>query len=248
MESRQVRYEVNVVRGGHTALPILVGTWAGMAVMFALIALGVGVFLTLLALLGTMYLVISLLIYRAVYTLDESGIREEVVPYWAPFRWKKPGQLHFSWEQVKAYKILEDAHRYNPDPRQDTQKVIFTLYLKDPSYKIVFNNGKTAQSRESFARFLEEFLAKVKDINLEKASTTPGADIPEPAIVRKKSFYEKPVAKLITLVFIVATIWITYMLVQGYGSGASWFRLFLLLIPGTAYMSYRVFFRPRRKY
>jgi hypothetical protein len=253
MTQPSVTYHVNVVKGGHTWLTLLVAVYVGMMVMFTLIALAANVFVTVVALMVTMYVVIALIVYKGTYTLDESGIHESLVPYVSLFNLKKAQDRHFTWQQVGAYKLSEDASRYDLDFSKANQKVIFTLYLKDPTYKIVFNNGKTAATKAAFGLFIKEFLAKVEDVNrtgTPYVTAGPARYLAEaedgPVIRRKKSFYEKPIAKLVTILFIVFTIGLVSFMIQGYGSATNWFKLLFLIVPGTLYMAYRSFLMPRR--
>jgi hypothetical protein len=133
MTQPSVTYHVNVVKGGHTWLTLLVAVYVGMMVMFTLIALAANVFVTVVALMVTIYVVIALIAYKGTYTLDESGIHESLVPYVSLFNLKKAQDRRFAWQQVGAYKLTEDASRYDLDFSKANQKVIFTLYFKDPT-------------------------------------------------------------------------------------------------------------------
>ena len=135
--------------------------------------------------------------------------------------------------------------------------MILDIYFHGTSYKIIFNNGKTTESRASFGKFADAFIAKVEEINearlhaepIKTAQTEVDKHILEneeaSVIERKPSFYERPIAKVVSLIFVAATIGLMYVMFQGYGSESSWFRLIFVLGPGTAYMCYRSFYRPR---
>jgi len=255
-DMEQVTFHTNVIKGGQKALPIMVAYGIGMTLMFTLIGAGANTVITIVVMLIAMYLAVALLVYKGKYTLDDSGIREIIVPIWSPFGWRKPEEHFFEWHQVKAYKITVDASVKNVSFQQIGQKVILEIYFHHTPYKVIFNNGKTPDSRNTFGNFVDAFLSKVETIN-KKSQPGESGESPAmqeilhhdhpmaPMIERKRSFYEKPVAKLVTLVFVAFTLGLIYVMMQGYGSATSWFKLLFILVPGTAYMCYRVFYNPR---
>jgi hypothetical protein len=77
----------------------------------------------------------------------------------------------------------------------------------------------------------------------EKSQAEP-AKIPENEplhILHEKNFYDKPIAKVLSIFFIGLTLIFIYLMARGYGYWTSFVRLLFVMIPGTIYMAYRSF-------
>ena len=62
------------------------------------------------------------------------------------------------------------------------------------------------------------------------------------SLKERKGFYETLFAKIITVFFILLSIGLIYLFIIGtLGKATHIFRLFIIIIPGTIYMAYRVF-------
>ena len=65
--------------------------------------------------------------------------------------------------------------------------------------------------------------------------------------VRKKAFYETLFAKLFTLFMLFLCGGLMYYGAQYGMRQSNWFKLAAVLVPGTIYMAYRVFFASQGK-
>ena len=209
--------------------------------MFLSIFTGMPMLVSMIALIGGIFLILSFFLHNATYTVSVDGLKVTYIP---KFRWAlvKTSERSFRWTDIKAYK-LEDNIRKNT---LDVKKV-FTIYPKNhPS--IVINNSTDTEKAE-IANFYEAFVkfGKAEPAAVSQAQPVERSD--KFKIIRKKSFFEKPIAKVVAIFFVAVTILIiAAVALFGAFSPANLFRIFVVLIPGTIFLLYKSFQRkPARR-
>ena len=224
------------------------GMGVGMGAMFMFILGGAPVFLSMAALIGGILVVYGYKIGKTRYELHAEGIYQCISLFIPNMLKKRPKERFIEWKDIKSY-------RNDTDFKRNLQEYEYLkLYLrKSPSQIWITNDG----GRVSFEAFRDKFLELIGDAEKGKdsAQSVPNAVSDSPLevkvikdamsdIKRKPSFYAGIFAKILTVFFILLTV---ALFVFGYFNGmrmANWFRLAAILLPGTLYMSYRVFINP----
>lgn len=225
------------------------GIWASVAiacgialnVMYVLIYFDAPEMLSTVALVGLIALIIYLLMSEATFTITDKTIERNLSSKSALFR--KNSNKIYTWNDIKSYKSGTDKGRY----RGEYQFV--TIYFKNGD-TWEFNDNYGEQSI-AFGAFLTVFLEKTKQHNeqaqrsKQEATASIHTEVPVLEIERKKTFYETIFAKILTIVFIVFIVAI-YVYGKNYMSATSYFKLYIILIPGVAYMYYRTFLSSKK--
>lgn len=181
-----------------------------------------------------LYLLITWRSGHITYSLYDWGIEQYVVPVWGK---KQAISRKIPWANIKDYQIGSDLNRgfreYN--------------YLKlrsvNPSMRIKISD--TASNMNSFLTFREQFESLVQNHN--SANGAQFSDKPLTPIKRKKDFYQTTSAKLITAFFVAMSLaFIWYAIRADSIRTSNLFRIFVVIVPGTIYLSYRVFYRKGR--
>lgn len=103
-------------------------------------------------------------------------------------------------------------------------------------------------NKEGFERFKFEFEKLIREHAILRAendfnprSMRNVEDIRPLHVKREKGFYTTVLAKIVTLFFVVLSILLLIFAIQSGMRATNWFRLGVVIIPGTIYMVYRVF-------
>ena len=224
------------------------GMGVGMGAMFMFILGGAPIFFSMAALIGGILVVYGYKIGKTIYELHSDGVYQCISLFIPSMLKKKPKERFIEWKDIKSY-------RNDKDFKRNLQEYEYLkLYLRKSQSEIwITNDGGLA----SFEEFRDKFLELIGDSAQPKESTlsipnavsdlplgTKDVKDPKSEIKRKPSFYSGIFAKILTVFFIFLTV---ALFVFGYFNGmrmANWFRLAAILLPGTLYMSYRVFIKP----
>ena len=229
---------------------IALATVGGMALMFIGIMIGLPIFLNMALLIGGILLVYGFNVGSTTYSIYASGIEQLMRPFILQMLGRAPRRRFIEWQDIRSFK---HDHEFS---RSVQEYEYIKLYLKRSPGQIWITDQK---NKEGFETFRDTFLALMeKDSAASLKQTTPIVEElvpPPPAAVSKentspthhirqrKSFYQTTLAKVITLLLLgmcVALAWF------GFTHGmrwANWFRLAAILVPGSLYMCYRVFWK-----
>lgn len=224
-------------------------TLAGLTAMFASLQAGGGGIVSTVALVGGIGLVLGFGAGKATFTIHPAGIGQQVVSF-LPLPGKPQGITRFfAWQQIMAYKCDEDMNR-SGQPYE-----YIKLFLSVAPGEVWITNQK---DKEAFAQFRTVFLAQValaREAAAAEAATpqaTPGTSASRalqasatPILREKKSFYTTRFAKGLTVVFIILTCLLLWVGLQGTLQQYQLDKILFIMLPGTVYMSYRVFFFPK---
>ena len=204
-----------------------------MTFMFITLGIGIPAIASTILFVGVMFGVLYMLSGKTVFTLNEDGIRQEITPNWG---WHKKVIRIFPWDRINSFERGTDMNR-------SKQEYTF-LYIQvhKPKYQLRLSDDKS--SKEDFKRFADAFEEKVQSVN-EQKSVSAETKRESDGIKRKASFYHRPIAKVLTLIFVVMSILLlSFAVVNGMRS-FNWFRLLVVVIPGTVYMVYRVYYNKK---
>lgn len=89
-----------------------------------------------------------------------------------------------------------------------------------------------------FAEFESALQNQIEKYNLSVADSKGSKEL----ILRRNDFYKTPLG-IITAAFftIVSGFILHFMLNTGFSGASGWFKLIFIIVPGTAYMWYRIF-------
>jgi hypothetical protein len=191
----------------------------GMAVTFALIWLGMPPIAITPFYFFTLVGLIFVLLKKSRFELTDTGITETLMPYLEIVP-GKPKVKQFSWSQIKTYLLDENWNR-----SWGMQKY---LKINFPGYQMAIWEGKTETEKQAFQKLSDYFLTQV---SMER---------------RKKSFYDKPLAKVLALFFAGMTLFFVFLAYLGILSPTSLIRLAVVLIPGSILFLNRVFRKPAK--
>lgn len=224
---------------------------AGMAGMFLLIVLSGNVILAVVGLIAPMLLVIGFTSGSTEYSINEEGLSKHLTTYLRNHKVAK----QYPWSAVKSYKIGSDLSRSYGE-----YNYLEINFAGNDTWQLTDQKGKTG-----FENFKQAFLRAVAVYNAQDAAAPDITMLPHPPIAatgvskisvtttptqkieQKKTFYETPWAK----VFLgVMALWISgvmgfLFLNPEYGSVATTFRLLFIIMPGMAYIYYRVYVKRR---
>jgi hypothetical protein len=243
---------------GNPYLIIFLGFFSGMTLMFFGIMLGGPVFISMLLLLGGIGLAFGYGIGKVTYTLTNKGITQKIRRFISLGLKQKEKIRNIPWKNITSYKNDTDKKRYSGEYEY------LKLYLNISPGEVWMTNE---HDDPGFRKFKEAFLQKVKTIHSPSVETIihplPSANIvtSEPEgkedkgigkpsigtplqIKERKSFYKTFFAKLITVLFVFITIILIWVLSFKGMHVTNWFKLLYIILPGTVYMVYRVYFSP----
>lgn len=221
---------------------IMITVVASMSIMFVFMSVGVHAVVSTIAFLGTIFGVIKLLSGATKYTLTNKGILQEITP-----NYKKPKPIvrNFNWDEIKSYVRGSDVNR-----SQQPYNYLHIDVKKDPGTLRLSDDKSDKQALQNFADAFEAFIQKSSsnsDIkpteSIAQTTLTPPQSLK--GIVKKKTFYEKPIAKIITILFIVLCGFLIDFGIRHGMQEFNWYRLLAVVVPGTIYMVYRVFYNKR---
>ena len=228
---------------------IYLGIMAGMGMMWMGIMAGFNVFLCMVLLFAGILLVYGFSIGKVRYTLTVEGVQQNIRRFIPYLLFKKEQVRFIRWNQVRSFKNDTDKMRSGQDYE------FLKLYLNTSPGEIWITDQ---HDKHGFRQFRDAFLGFIRDNNnwadkpqnAHLTGTTDKQDTekrPQTThIRRRKGFYETTFAKVLTIFFTLLTlllIWVFSFWGMGFTNS---FRLMFVLIPGTVYMLYRVFFSGKK--
>ncbi len=246
-ESTQVKAGDTLVY--HTKGFIKWGLWTNigitvfvsMNVLFLTMAIGIPVFIDTILFVLVMYATIRMLSGNTVFTLSRDGIQQEITPNWKS---RKIVKKTFYWSDIHSYVRGIDMNRSH----QEYGYLHIDVTGEPGMLRISDDKG----NKEDFAKLADTFEEWVKELNVSdnsskkeektESSIRENMDDFVGHIEHKPTFYQRPIAKLLTIGFIVLSAFLlNFAITQGMRE-FNWFRLLIVVIPGTLYMVYRVFY------
>jgi len=227
----------------------MVATMVGMTAMMVGIMIGLPIVANMAILMGSIYAIIRWRSGKATYSLDSKGFTQVIKPFWG----STPTIRRIEFNDIKSYVTGRDRKR-------DLEEFHFLkIKLKRSHASIVISDQKG--DKEAFANFRDHF-EKMVELNNDdprpsststsmgkrsyaKSATKPRSQQNQ-KVIKRKNFYERPFAKVLTLFFIVTCLFFLVLWYNGMMNIRNLFRLLVIIIPGTIYMVSRVFF-PREK-
>lgn len=243
---------------GSSARWIPLVTIFGMTVMFAALAIGLPVIVTMFVFLGAIYLGFRMITGEVIYTIDSDGITKEVSPAMLKNYWKKKSFQFYSWNNVKNFRAGEDAQR-------SLETFRFLTINMNNGDKLEINDKKG--DTDAFKEFERVFRSFVEKNNAGDLDLLSEADIPldtaingnghfhednpkrplvtgQNTIIEKPNFYATFWAKLLTVIFIFVSVILPVMMITLSNFRlTNLFRYLFIIIPGTVYMTYRTFIK-----
>lgn len=234
--SDETLYRVRALPGGRTGRFLLILWAAGMGGMF------IGLLLTfgnpvggMVGLLLPMVWLGMRLTRRTEFGVGPEGVSEaQLDPQGKPVngvvrRWR--------WDQVESWSEGADLIRNVGERRQ------VEIRLRD-GYRIRFREPNEKPGDPEFSEFARALRECAEGEPRQSPGRVPSRP-PPPRPVRRPSFYERPVAKVITVLFLLicVALLLVAILEPSLMTGGAWFRLLVVILPGTAYMFARTFGR-----
>lgn len=217
---------------------IAIVTFISLLVMSLLINLDLPIWITVGAFMLTIYVLIQMRSGKVRYDLFEWGFTQHLTPM---FNKKRRIERRFTWDDVKSYQVGIDMNR-----RKQEYNYLNLRLKKTPDHIQMHDADSDMQY---FLQFRDAFVKQLEGYNASytEAPTVASRDEKRKIgpIKRKPDFYKTFWAKLITLLLVVFTlVMLGYVILnRGNVSYTNLFRIFVIIIPGTAYMLYRVFWR-----
>lgn len=226
---------------------------AAMGVMFWFITLAMPVFITVILFLGFIAFGIFSFVYTGEFWLYDDKLEEKLTPRLSFMPFLKPQHRYYNWSELESYLLDTDLNYSGSNERR-----YLKLYFINPKREVIINEGNNTTTKEQFINFATAF------VNLTGTSATPPlepefADISSPISTpapsgqptinarKRKGFYQKPIAKILALFFIVvtSTLLAVYYFpsivgIEKIGFTSAW-RIWAVLVPGTLYFSARAF-------
>ena len=223
---------------------IFIALNVSLALMFLFLLIGLGPILTTIAFIGSLILIILGLSGKTIYKVDTTGISQTIIPSKISSIYKKPIEREFSWSEIKTASAGWDLTRVG------TRFEYLHLSVSKNPGSLRISDDKGTQS---FLDFRSEVMRKINAFNkhvvlqdslLQNNPTIKSFDsitrLMKPISIRR-SFYDKPIAKVVTVLFILLTLGILIYFTFFGVRGSNLFRLEYILIPGTGYLYWRVF-------
>jgi hypothetical protein len=210
---------------------IVLTVFISMGSMMLLMSIGVpAIFATVFFLLA-IYFSIKALSGNATYYLYSWGFRQEISPFW---KYKKSISRTFTWDDLSSYQSGIDLNRSHQEYNYlnlNLKRAPKHIQLSDANADM----GSFLTFRKDFENLMDNATVNTLDTTLEQKKRKP--------IKRKADFYATIWAKLLTLFFVFLCVAIlTFALYYGPMGASSWFKLSVIIIPGTIYMVWRVFY------
>ncbi|MCU0404478.1 MAG: hypothetical protein MUE99_08010 [Chitinophagaceae bacterium] len=240
---------------------IIMGFFAGMILMSMGIMAGVPVFISMALLFGGILGVYGFGIGKVHYVITPSGIEQHIQRFIPYYLWHRKETRIFPWNAIRSYKNDTDQKRtgeeyeylklyLNKSPGEvwitnqhdDTgfQKfkgVFLSIVAGQTTETLHHREGIHTESPQKSTKFQTSEKQQTEEEKIQLPSV--------PYIKKRKSFYETFFAKLITIFFIMLTIFLVWILAYKGMHFTNWFRVLFILLPGTVYMTYRVFIQPK---
>ena len=239
---------------------VAIMTSVGFSLMMIVIMLGAGMWISLAALLGSMFVIASLLSGNATYTLNESGLMKQVTPGLRFKTFNNPKTIFYSWAELKGFMAGEDLNR---------------SYQQYEYLRITFRNGDTWQIQSNtdsagFGIFKQVFIDAAKQYNqavtpvaktieaphvpaldsvpaAKDIHSKPETTIHREPIMQQKTFYETTNAKVVFWVFLLLQVWLAWwMHTNNVQAGfVIYFRMLFIILPGMIYFFYRLYIKKK---
>jgi len=236
-EDQPLTYHGRMAKSGRIGMAVMTSMMAGMFVMFTAFSVGIPPLLVVLLLLATITLTLLPFLRNVTLTLTQQGIQVEMRPLWPANASYGRSSHWIPWENIRSYQVGKDMNR-------SFREVRYLKIWTKGGPRIFVNDGETTYSKDQFTRFTEGLERAIQRYNAHK---TPGAYSEpslRPAIRRKRVFYQTLFGKIVAVGMVALTALLgTVMVAEGLGSGGSYFKLIVVLIPGSAYMFYRSFLK-----
>ncbi|MBR9859314.1 hypothetical protein GYB22_00895 [bacterium] len=232
---------------------IAMGTVAGMSLMFLFISIGAPIWLSVGGLIGGILIVFGFKIGKVRYELHEDGVRMIQQNWFSSAANRTPKVVEIKWFEIKSFSNDVDMQR-------DLKEYEYLkLFITKAPWEVWITDQ---HNRSGFEQFRDEFLKAVKVSNtatvkeeeaLKKSvkevvagtEETGSKYLGKTMISEKPGFYKRPMAKVITLFFIFLCGGLFYW---GYMHGMreqNWLRVAFIMVPGTAYLVYRVYMKAK---
>ena len=218
---------------------IALATACGMGLMFMSITLGMPIVVSMVMLIGGILLVYGWSIGKVTYTMYEDGFTQTIRRF-IPYRlWGRTSEREIVWSDIVSYKSDVDATRSMKEYefiKLRLRKSPHSIWITDQHDKDGFGTFRDSFV-EQVAKYNEAFTAEKK---LEEPMRRETSMSQKKPVVVKKSFYARPIAKLVAVVLVIVMVSLVAFSVR-YGIGVtSTFKLLLIVVPGTFYVLYRV--------
>lgn len=220
----------------------------GMLVTGLLYA-GAPVWLALAAFLGAVGWSLARRIHRGTFTLHEGGLVEELAPFLSRGALVQASRREWRWDQVRHWALEEELTRGLEVRRR------LTIALSEPAWRIRLDEVGDEAQRAAYARFVNAFAARAQGGALPDPTALPG-EIPEAllapapgaadapgAIPRRAAFWDRPIGQATGLTLILGVVGVAAALALVGGSPSSWFRLVAVLLPGGAWLFWRLYLK-----
>jgi len=214
---------------------IMIVTFLSLFVMSILINLGVPILIVVGVFLLSIYLLIMWRSGSVRYDLFSWGFTQHLSP---TFNKNRRIKRVFVWDDVKSYQAGIDMNR-----RKQEYNYLKLSLRKSPD-RIQIED--TDSDMDAFMSFRQAFIEQMESYNASPDSVAPES-VPtvrlHKPIKRRTGFYKTFTAKAFTLVMIVfSLVLVGYVIVNmGDVRRTNMFRIFAVILPGTLYMVYRVF-------
>lgn len=213
----------------------MIVTFLSLMVMSILINLGVPILIVVAVFLINIYVLIMWRSGSVRYDLYSWGFTQHLSP---TFNKNRRIKRVFTWDDVKSYQVGIDMNR------QKQEYNYLKLSLRKAPNHIQIQD--TESTMDMFMRFREAFVEQIEHFNASPETATPAPSPAEPVhrpIKKRKDFYKTFVAKAFTLVMVVFSLVLVGYVVMNFGDvrRTNMFRIFAIILPGTLYMVYRVF-------
>lgn len=209
------------------ALLVYLMVMGGFSVMMLLILIGAGVWLSMAVYFAVILLIMGVFSGNAEFVLNEQGIARKVYPFLKVFN-KEKITFH-TWSEVASYKIGKDMNRSLQE-----YEFLWIRFKGGSAWQIT-----DRQNAVEFERFKNNFLEIVNTINVKAEDHSIVEQHP---IKRKYTFYEKnwSIIYVWVLSILTAGIFVFLLIHPDYISSTTLFRIAMIIIPGLAYIFYRI--------
>jgi len=205
-----------VARPGRT---IAVSTFAGLLAMGASFAVSSSPVVGILSLFAGVLAVFGLRTGDVDFRVTAKGLHRTFVPF-AGIGGRGKREQFFALADMRSWRRDRDLSRYR---QGEVERLV--IALRRPPFRIVIHD---MMGKEAFTHFADRF-----------AGLATAAGVP-----RRPGFYATLWAKLFLVVFAVAAGGLLVLLALGTLSPTNTFRLMVVILPGVAYMGWRILARP----
>ncbi|MCP4125032.1 MAG: hypothetical protein GY751_25100 [Bacteroidetes bacterium] len=232
---------------------IIIISQAVLFIMIPLILFGLHPLIVTGVLIGAMALGFGLVSGKVIYTIDDSGIIKEVEPIMFKHFWKNHTFQFYPWDHIESFREGMDMNRSYEEFQY------LTIFTKGGKKLEINTKSGEKNSFQNFSRVFRLYViaaeeGKITDTSrpvsakLEKEMMEEGVDmtginsVKKHTIKEKPGFYQTTFAKVLTLFFMVVSAGIiAALVVMDNNRFSNIFRFVFIIVPGTAYMYYRVF-------